>query len=167
MNKKSNILFLMIVTMSFPLYPALERLGNWLSGGPRPYYDTYDPSYVYYSTITQPGTRYYTTRGSLPNKTSIIENNNNYVITVVLPGFNKQDVHVSAIERSIQINASGQKIEQSALANPPISSYQQTIPLRWAIIPQQVQSEYLNGVLTITAPKVSATLPEGVAVPVK
>lgn len=178
MKKTALLLIFITFFLSSPLYSAFERLSNWLRGGPRYgygyYYDdfgrryyTYEPGYVYYRNSMVPRTRFYTTRGTPANKTSITEDSHRFVITVVLPGYNKEDIHVAAIDNSIQITASGTKIEQSILANPPVTSYEQTIPLPITIAPHEVQSDYRNGVLTITAPKATTLASQGVSVPVK
>ncbi len=164
------MLVIALITMSSS-FAIFERTKNFFTGGryydDSDYYDGYGRRYdrSYYRR-SSPRFRRYVTGASLANKTSVTEDANRYFITIVLPGFQKEDVSVSVVENTIQVNALGTKIEQSGLANQPINSFAQTIPLDDDIKATEVQSAYVNGVLTITAPKVTQSS-KGLNVPVK
>lgn len=170
MSRNSCLILIVIVSISCSLNAVFERTKNFFRGlrGYDGYY-YYDLGPGYYSDVYVQRPlryRYSVTEENVPNKTSIIENTNQYVITLVLPGYQKNDVHVGALNQAIHITASGIKLEQQALTNPPITSFEQTVPLQKPIIQKEVKSQYLNGVLTITAPKLQP-VNNGVEVPVQ
>lgn len=169
MSKNNYIVLIFLVSMILSLNAVFERTKNFFRGlrGDNYYYYDLEPGYysnVYFQRPVR--YRYFVTEENVPNKTSIMENTNQYVITLVLPGYQKNDVHVGALHQAIHITASGIKLEQQALTNPPITNFEQTIPLQKPIIQKEVKSQYLNGVLTITAPMIQPAN-NGVEVPVQ
>lgn len=157
------------------VFGAFERLRNFFGGGRYYYYDDgyYYPAGRRYYTYSYPyyyaRPRYYyepiVNVPTVDTKMSVNEDDNNYSITIVLPGYNKSDINVSALERSIQINANAPKtvtIQGSTL--PTVGSIEQVIPLNSLIKPEAVTTRYENGILTIIAPKYYA---RAVSVPVE
>jgi HSP20 family molecular chaperone IbpA len=170
MTKKTSFVLLVFLMSSCSVFAIFERTKNFFKGlrsYDGYYYDEQGQKH-YYNVYYQKPTRHrlIATDEDYLNKTSIIENKNQYVITVLLPGYDKNDIHISALERSIHISASGTKDEQKPLANPPVVTFEETVPLQMPISPHEVQSQYLNGVLTITAPKVTAS-DKSIEVPIK
>jgi HSP20 family molecular chaperone IbpA len=163
------IFFVGLGTIS-PVFGAFERLRNFFGGGRYYYYDDYyypstnryyytasypaytSPRYRYY--YTSPRYTYYDPVVNTRNDTNIAinEDDNNYTVSVVLPGYNKSDIKVSALERNIQVNANAPRNVQGSTL-PLVTTIEQVIPLNSLIKPEAVTSTYENGILTITAPK--------------
>lgn len=181
--KKIFLLLLIGVVVPCSLDAAFERLRNFL-GGDRYYYDYYYPYDYYDSNSYYYGPRiryssypryrrsryYYGPVRPADNKTAINEDANKYTITVLLPGYTKSDIHIEALERSMRLvaNPSAQPIQTETQGSvPQVPSIQQIIPLGALINPAAVTSEYVNGVLTITVPKLTNTIGSAITVPVQ
>lgn len=103
----------------------------------------------------------------LADKITVDEDDNQFTIAVILPGYHKDDIHVSAFEESIKIRADAATPEEKEPSTPATRSIDQIISLNTPIDVMHVQSEYLNGVITIIAPKKLDPARRGVKVPVK
>ncbi|HEY9695605.1 MAG TPA: Hsp20/alpha crystallin family protein, partial [Oculatellaceae cyanobacterium] len=83
----------------------------------------------------------------------------NLVLRAVLPGIDAKDVNVQVTNEAVLLSGEHryeQKTEEPKLFKSEFryGKFQRVIPLPVAIINDQVQAEYKDGILTLTLPKV-------------
>jgi len=158
---------------------AFLRGDRWHDG----YYDSaYYDGYASRRYYGRPGYRRYRGYGRSPHlyadrwffdgpiladKITIDEDDAQFTIAVILPGYHKNDIHVSAFQESIKIRAEAPTPDEKNPSTPATRSIDQIINLNTPIEATRVHSEYLNGVITIIAPKKLDPMRSGVRVPVK
>lgn len=104
--------------------------------------------------------------------TDVYENKDNYMLTMDLPGINKEDVKISYNDG--QLSISGERKQEKETKD---GSYQRvernygkyfrsfTLPKK--IKEDKIEAEFKNGQLTITVPKAEETKPKEIDIKVK
>jgi HSP20 family protein len=90
------------------------------------------------------------------------ENENNYIVKADLPGFNKDNIHISFNNGMLNVSAeqTDSRVENNEryhMSERMHGSYSRTINLPGNINPSGMAAKYENGVLHVNIPKSSAS----------
>ena len=184
MKKTVILLAFFAVFSAISLNAILDRTRNFLTG--RYYYDGYGrrrydayypdryvrPRYyeVYEPTVIKPAIiqpSIVNTTAAVTNNTIISEDDYQFVATVTLPGYDKNDIQVSALDNAIQIIANPSQQANVQTGSLVVAPFKQIIPVGFIIKPEEVSSNYMNGVLTIKVPKYTASPNQKIIIPVQ
>lgn len=98
----------------------------------------------------------------IPNKMLVEEDNENYFIKAIVPGFDEKEMNVSV--RNNRITVSGKKEKNGSTKKDRFyseySSFEKSYSLPQDIIIDNISAEYKAGVLLVILPKRKITLPE-------
>lgn len=88
----------------------------------------------------------------------VFERDNNIVVKAELPGLNKDDIEITAVDDSITVRGEfkqEQQVNEQGYVRRErrAGRFLRTIPMPAAIQPDQVKATFKDGVLEITAPK--------------
>jgi HSP20 family protein len=98
-------------------------------------------------------------------RVDIRENGDHYEITAELPGVKKEDLHLHLEDGVLTINAETKQEDKEEKEGKVIrqerryGKYSRSFSLGDSVHQEDIQAEFDNGVLKITAPKVSQTAP--------
>jgi HSP20 family protein len=99
------------------------------------------------------------------------EDNDNFTVTVELPGMKKEDIDVSLHDGSLSI--SGERKSETKREDVEVyraerffGRFQRTVTLPAAVAADKVKAQYKNGILTVTLPKTEAAKPKQIDVSV-
>lgn len=91
----------------------------------------------------------------------IEETNNHYLISFDLPGVRKEDIRVELVGEELRVSGERrqeheEKTRSRYRMERSYGSFQRTFTLPSAVKPEQIETEYSEGVLRIAVPKVPA-----------
>lgn len=92
-----------------------------------------------------------------------------YVVKAEVPGFEKDDIHISFTDHTLQlrgeVNQEEEKEERDYYYNERYyGSFSREIPLPSAVDHDQIRASFKNGVLTIELPKSKESLPREIRI---
>ena len=95
--------------------------------------------------------------GTMP-AIDVFERGNGIVVKAELPGLKKEDIEITATEDSISLRGEFKREEEVReegflRRERRIGKFFRTIPMQFAIKPDEVKATFKDGVLEITAPK--------------
>ncbi|MCW5554399.1 MAG: Hsp20/alpha crystallin family protein [Verrucomicrobiae bacterium] len=101
----------------------------------------------------------------------VFEDNDNFVVTVELPGMKKEDIEVSLHEGAVSISGerkSETKHEGAEVyrAERYVGRFHRTVTLPSPVAPDKVKAHYKDGVLTVTLAKTEEAKPKQIDVSV-
>lgn len=86
----------------------------------------------------------------------VIDAGENLILEIEIPGAEKEKINLTALENQIQLHAGTKESydEENILQSERGSvTYQRSIKLTTPVDADQIQAEFENGILTVTAPK--------------
>ncbi|MEO0350430.1 MAG: Hsp20/alpha crystallin family protein [Cyanobacteria bacterium P01_A01_bin.15] len=88
----------------------------------------------------------------------LVDAGDNYVLEVVLPGLNADDINIEASRKSITLTGERNAVEmgedhQALRRERRYGRFHRTVNLPVAIDHEQVSADYTNGILTLNVPK--------------
>jgi HSP20 family protein len=102
-------------------------------------------------------------------QTNIAETENQYEVTVDLPGMKPEDVKVELVGNSLVI--SGERKQESEAKDKTFhrversyGMFRRAFPLEQSVEAEQINARFSNGVLNITVPKSQSALPRQIKV---
>lgn len=100
--------------------------------------------------------------GTLP-AIDLYEEKDKYVVKADVPGFEKDDIHISITDNTLQLRGEIKKEEEKEGRNYYYSerayeSFSRDIPLPSAVNQDQIKAHFKNGILTIEMPKSKETM---------
>jgi HSP20 family protein len=95
--------------------------------------------------------------GALP-AIDLYEEKDKYVVKAEVPGFEKEDIHISITDNTLQLRGEVKQQEEKEDRNYYYSersyeSFTRDIPLPSAVNQDQIKANFKNGILTIEMPK--------------
>lgn len=169
-----GILSFVLMGYAFTAQAAFERIKRHFRDWDDGYYYYYPHHYPHraiiyndYDLSYHPGDRPL----AMYHQPKVEETADTITVSVQAPGFDKDDLHISALAHSITISAGPTKKSylsaNGATHEMNLASFEYTVQLSSAIIPDKVSSEYINGLIVISAPKETKALHAGVVVPIQ
>ena len=92
----------------------------------------------------------------------LYEEDGDFVLTVELPGFEREDIEVNWFEGRLNISA-----EQDDEARNRRQTYHRTFRMPKEIEPDGIEAEYRNGVLEVRLPVLEGAAPRGTSIEVQ
>lgn len=126
----------------------------------------YHPQYTHPHVYTD-GYRWTFKGPILADKITVDEDDANFTISIILPGYEKNDIQISAFKESVKVRVNAPQVRDAKRPVVATKSIKQIINLNYPLQVTKVSSEYVNGVLTITAPKLVPAAAQGRPVPVE
>ena len=100
----------------------------------------------------------------MPNThTDIIDDGNNLVVKIDLPGVKKKDIKLNVTDNSLEVSAEHKEEEEEKRKNflrkeRSEVSYYRTLPLPEKVVASKAKAKLTDGILNITIPKAVPTL---------
>ena len=95
-----------------------------------------------------------------------------FVLSYSLPGFEKEDIHVSMQDRTLTVKAAREEKKEEEASKYLYreigrGSFERSIELPENVKSDKIAAEYKSGILTLTIPKTEVALPKEIEVKVK
>jgi len=99
---------------------------------------------------------------------NIREEEDAYILSALVPGLKAEDLNVQVLENIVNIEGEYQAEEVEFLLNElPNGSFRRTLRMPHEINSDKVEASIVDGVLTLTLPKVESAKPKRIPVSVK
>lgn len=109
-----------------------------------------------------------TTRSWMP-RIDTVENKDNYIIYVEVPGMSKEDIKINVTENSLTISGEKKREEDDEnlhYSERSFGKFERSFTLSSQIDVNNIKADYKNGVLNIVLPKKEETKPREIAIKV-
>lgn len=99
---------------------------------------------------------------------NVREDDDAYILSALVPGFKAEDLNIQVLENIINIEGEYQAEDAEFVLNEiPTGSFRRTLRMPHEIESDKVEASIVDGVLTLTLPKVESAKPKRITVSVK
>ncbi|MGB3942931.1 MAG: Hsp20/alpha crystallin family protein [Candidatus Manganitrophaceae bacterium] len=100
------------------------------------------------------------------------EEKDRYVVKAEVPGFDKDNIHISVADHTLQLRGEVKQEEEKEERNYYYNeryygSFSREIPLPSAVNQEQIRATFKNGILTVELPKSSEAMPKEIKIETK
>ena len=95
------------------------------------------------------------------------EQDDAYVISVLVPGLKAEDLNVQLLENVVSIEGEYQAVDNDYLLNElPCGSFRRTLRMPTEIMAEKVEAKIADGILTLNLPKAESARPKRISISV-